>query len=494
MKIGKIDFTSFKTILLAALLVRLFATIFAQGFGMHDDHYLVIEASSSWADGYDYNGWLPWSENNRGIPEGHSFTYVGLNFLFFKFFHLFGLKNPIVLMYINRLFHALASLLVVYFGMKITERLADKKQAVTVGWILALLWVLPFLSVRNLVEMASVPFLIWGCWLLVRNRNPIDYLYAGLLVGVAISFRYQIAIFAIGIAAFYFFKWQWKSFFLFCTGIVAMFCLTQGVVDFLIWGYPFAEFMGYAFYNITKGTEYMPNNNYLMYFLVLMGALLFPLGLLMMVGFLNSCKKYTLIFIPTMAFILFHTVYPNRQERFILSVLPFFIILGVLGYTELCKRSFWNKLWKGSYTAFWVLNIPLLFILSTFYSKKSRVEAMYALHGVVEKNDNVLQEGSAETKPSIMPKFYAGNWYINFTERIGPDQHPLVVEDAHYDYVFFYGEENLKQRIKTYKKIYPNFKLVKKCFPSTLDVLLREINHHNANQYIEVWKTNQGRY
>jgi len=56
----KIDFTSYKTILISALIIRLIAAIFSQGYGMHDDHFLIVEASASWVDGFDYNHWLPW--------------------------------------------------------------------------------------------------------------------------------------------------------------------------------------------------------------------------------------------------------------------------------------------------------------------------------------------------------------------------------------------------------------------------------------------------
>jgi len=118
----KIDFSSFKVILFAALIVRVIAAIFSQGYGMHDDHFLVVEASTSWVDGYDYNGWLPWSDGNRGKPEGHSFSYVGLNYIFFYIVKFFGFSDPKVLMILNRLFHGLLSLLVVHFGMKITEQ------------------------------------------------------------------------------------------------------------------------------------------------------------------------------------------------------------------------------------------------------------------------------------------------------------------------------------------------------------------------------------
>ena len=78
-----IDFKSLKTILVFAFIFRMIAAIFSEGYGMHDDHFLIVEASASWVDGFDYNHWLPWSPENQGVPEGHSFTYVGLNFFFF---------------------------------------------------------------------------------------------------------------------------------------------------------------------------------------------------------------------------------------------------------------------------------------------------------------------------------------------------------------------------------------------------------------------------
>jgi hypothetical protein len=59
-----------------------------------------------------------------------------------------------------------------------------------------------------------------------------------------------------------------------------------------------------------------------------------------------------------------------------------------------------------------------------------------------------------------------------------------------YDYIFFFDEKDLTKRIQQYKQLYPNMKLEKKSYPSSLDVLLRELNPRNANEYIEVWKTN----
>mgnify|MGYP000730876582 FL=1 len=81
---SSINWMKYKWIIFSAIAIRLIAVIFSQGYGMHDDHFLIIEASSSWVAGNDYNNWLPWTEGNTG-PDGHSFSYVGLNYIYFLF-------------------------------------------------------------------------------------------------------------------------------------------------------------------------------------------------------------------------------------------------------------------------------------------------------------------------------------------------------------------------------------------------------------------------
>lgn len=531
------DFSSTKNILFVALIVRLLAAIFSAGYGMHDDHFLIIEAASSWSDGYDYNNWLPWSAGNQGFPDGHSFTYVGLNYIYFVVFKFLGVSDPKTLMLINRLFHALFSLLIVSLGIKITEHISNRKNAVIVGWLLALLWMMPFLSVRNLVEITAIPFLLGGVWVALQNKKRSSLYLAGILIGMAVAFRYQVGIFAVGMAAYYFFKWHWNQFILFCLGVLTTFAITQGVVDYFIWGYPFAEFMGYVIYNSNQGPQYMPNTNYFMYFLVLFGVLLVPLGLLIARGFFSFPKNQFWVFIPagvalilgiyfptyqlywilavagvlfvygamgkmknipsiwllylpTIFFILFHTFYPNRQERFVLTVLPLVIIIGVAGYEALRSSSFWEKSWNVSWKIFWIINIPLLLFTSFTSSKISRVNAMYAIKNEELSGKLILLEASGNSSTSMMPRFYANEWNIGFNEREEPTDPLLRQEGSVYDYIFFFGEDDLAKRLADYKEIYPNMELMEKCEPSTLDKVLFKMNPRNTNQYIEVWRTN----
>jgi hypothetical protein len=481
---------SFLLILVVAFLVRLLAVFFSEGYGMHDDHFLIIEAASSWADGYDYNFWLPWTDGNKGIPEGHSFSYVGLNYFYFALMKWIGVMDPKILMLFNRAIHAALSLIVVAYGMKITEKLSSQKNAITVGWFLALLWLFPFVSVRNLVEVAAIPFLILGVWLLIDKKKYSYIFTAGLLIGLAVSFRYQIGIFAIGLGLYYVIKNEFKTASIFSLGVVIMFTITQGIVDLLIWGYPFAEFWSYVNYNLTEGTTYLPNQNYLMYVLVLTGVFLLPLGVLLFIGFIKSYKNYLIIFIPTALFIIFHTIYPNRQERFILSILPFFIILGVIGY-DLLKNTKWKiKLWKVGLYVFWIFNSLLLCFSVSMYSKKSRVEAMYSLYNNKMEKEIILMEGSASGKVSMLPKFYAKSWDCFIAERLKESDDLNAYTGKKFDYIFFYDDAKLSERISSYKKIYPKMELHFQANPSFLDRLLRTLNPRNSNEYIEVWKTN----
>jgi hypothetical protein len=223
-----------------------------------------------------------------------------------------------------------------------------------------------------------------------------------------------------------------------------------------------------------------------------MGLFLLPFGLLLGIGFFKTRKAYLILFIPTLLFILFHTFYPSKQERFILPIFPIFLILGIMGYQELLQKDFWRKFWKISIRAFWVLNIPLLLFASFMYSKKSRVEAMYYFYeNDTKKEKRLLYEATGETAISMLPKFYSGDWELSSIPRESKDSTLTVYPGYEYDFILFFGEEELQNRTKEYKEIYPQMERVKVCEPSFVDRFLRWLNPRNRNEYIEIWKTNK---
>ena len=345
-------------IVFLALLVRLIAVAFCQGYGMHDDHFLVIEISQSWADGTDYGDWLPKSQVDPK-PGGHSFFYAGLHYYFFKGCGLIGLTNPVVKMYLVRLLHALFSLLVVIYGYKITLRLSNQKTAGQVGLFLALLWFMPSLSVRNLVEIVCIPFLMISTWQLVvaeeRKYVLLNYFLAGMVMGLAFTIRYQTMLYIGGVGLALLIGKKWKEPILFGLGAFISIFLTQGLVDLIIWHQPFCELQEYIRYNIAVRHQYGTDNN-LMYFEIVLGFLIPPVSIFLFFRFLRTWKKHLVIFLPTAIFFLFHTFFSNKQERFIMSIIPFIVILGFIGWNEFAEKStFWGKrlkLTKGMFYFF----------------------------------------------------------------------------------------------------------------------------------------------
>ncbi len=511
-------------IVIIALVFRLVSVVFSQGYGMHDDHFSVIEASQSWVDGTDYNDWLPSTQrllhpDVEPTPQGHSFFYVGLHFLLFKFLEAIGIFSPTIKMYIVRLLHALFSLLIIIYSYKITEKLSNQKTAKQVGLVLALLWFMPFLSVRNLVEVVCIPFLLIGTWIIVNSDKKknvlLQYLIAGLVMGIGFSVRFQTSLFIGGVGLTLLIQKKWKEAVVFGIGAIVSIIAIQGIVDFFIWGRPFAELTEYIKYNLAHKTDYGTNRWY-MYFTVLMGIIVPPVGIYLFFGWFRTWKKYTLLFLPSFIFFLFHTLFPNKQERFILTIIPFVIIAGFIGWNEFVDKSkFWKnnkKLLKASYAFFWIINLAVLPFVTTAYSKRSRVESMIYLSRY--KNiKSIICEDSNRSGVTMLPMFYLRQWidvynipkcencdslklqsvktvsrYVKaiytpkYLSRLGKDKQPK--------FVLFFDDKNLEKRITSMKKYYPKLTYETTIYPGFVDRIMRKLNPSNVNQTIYIYKTN----
>jgi hypothetical protein len=518
-------------LLMLAFLVRLIAVFFAKGYMMHDDHFLTVEPSSSWADGYNFNEWMPGIGNDRQEPEPISFFYLGFLFVFFKIFNVLGIEHPDTQMYLIRLIHAAYSLLTIYFAYRITERLSGKKDAFRVGLLLALLAILPNFSVRNLVELVCMPPLLFGVYYLLKN-NAFQYIQlkfpfgngsltlqdrfdksqqirfgklilAAFVMGLAVGFRYQTVLIVAGVGFVFLLQKQITRFITF--GIVAFiaFFLTQ-IDDVLLWGgQPFQHLLGYFGYNAKNAMNYPGSPFAYLSFISLF--IIPPVSLMLLWGYFKSWKKYFFIFLPITFFVVFHIIYPNRQERFILPALPFFVILGVIGWNQFVSTSrFWlsrTSLHKGLWGFFWVLNITAMLVLATTYSKRARVEAMLYLY---ESGDcrNFIQEFTQGDSGSQVPQFYSGNWQWYYVFRSSSDWAAEIAmmpeleqkQKGTYDpkdvpnYILFYNDEKLDERVQRMQGYFPTLTYCTRVEPGWFDILLNRLNPKNSLETVTIYK------
>ena len=480
---------------------RLLAVIFSKGYAMLDDHFLIIEQSQMWIDNCSESKWLPSSGIDQ--PSGHSLFYVGVHYILFKILEWLTVFDPEVKMFIIRFLHAIYSLLIIIFGYKIAKHYGGIKNARVVGLLLSILWLFPFLSVRNLVEFTCIPLFLWGLWITIKNitnyKNILIFIVSGFICGLSFSIRFQAVLLVFGLFTAIVFSRKWFPAIMFGIGATLSFIIIQGIIDYSIWGKPFAEFFEYMKYNLENRYNYFTGNWYNYIFLIL-GLLIPPLSFFLFFGWVRVWKKYSYVFLPAFLFLLFHLYFPNRQERFILPVLPLIIIAGILGWNDFFEKSkFWRKrtnLYNTFWISFWAINIILLIPLSLTYTKRSYVEAMNYLR---DKNHQyTVVDDMNNDISSIMPRFYLKDWKPLYYSSKSESYTKLIALKENLQsqglplpkYYLFLESENIQSRVDSISIIFPN--LVKDTLiePGFIDKVMHYLNKRNKNQTIIIYKRN----
>ena len=493
-------------ILLVSGFFRLLAVIFSKGYGMHDDHFLVVEAAQSWVDGADYNNWIPGITKTVTQPTGHPLIYSGLHYLLFRFLQFIGIYDPQIKMYFVRFILAIYSMAIIYFGYKIADKLSGIKAAKTIGFLLGLLWFMPMMSVRNLIEFSCIPPLMYATWLVVKNEGKdklIPFLYVGLLLGLGFNIRFQTVIFIGGFGLAMLILKRWKESILIVFGFLIVTVIVQACTDMIVWKKPFMELTEYIRYNMENANTYGVQKWY-NYLLLIAGIMVPPISLFIIFGYgyiiFKDWKKYLILFLPAFLFFVSHSSFPNKQERFILPAIPFIITLGYIGWMEFQDKSlFWQrntKLLRGCWIFFWILNCIPLVVVSVSYSKKSRVESMVYLSHKTDIKYIMIEE-SQHDDCMMPPLFYLRKWGHVFNIN---KNYPLDSFKVHEmtnpvsqrtNYIVFVQEDDIGKRINAMKTLFPNLTYENTVEPGFLDKFMHTINPRNTNYVCFIYKTNE---
>lgn len=484
----------FTIIILVALIIRLIAAVFSKGFGMHDDHFVIIETAQGWINGSD-----EWFREGQHVHR--NLIYPGLHYLWFYFSNnILGLTDPQFKMLILRILHALFSLLIVSLSYQITLRVSNRDNARQIGLLLALFWPLSFFSVRNLVEVVCIPPILAGFYYLLKDKEFEDskkyIIISGIMVALSMTIRFQMAFFIAGIGLVLLMQKKWRHFIWFSVGFLITISITIGLLDYVAWGIPFHTLVNYVSYNLSHQYDYvtLPWYNYI---LLILGIFIPPVSFFFATGFLRTWKKYAIFFWPTFLFFFIHSYFANKQERFILPAVPFLVILGVIGWNEyVASSAFWRNrknMLKALWGWFWTINIILMIIFTFTYMKKNRVESLYYL----SKKDNlsaIIWESNINDLVSP-PKFYLNKQVPIFKLPLSKSLEGLSADIKKYDinfpeYIVFLGEENLENRVKRFVTFFQKKMIFeKKIDPSLVDYIVHKLNpKNNINQTTYIYR------
>ena len=507
-------------IMLIALVIRLLAAFFSNGFAFHDDHFDVIEIAQDWV--YNLPIWI-----YDKMPPRHSMFYAGIHYVLFYICEAIGLTSPDGKMMVVRVVHGLYSLLVVYYGYKITEQLSNQRNARLVGLMLALMWFMPFMSVRNLVEMTCIPPYLAAFYLMIKpdaeGKEPGNwrYFWAGVLFALAFVLRYHTLLLAVGAGLVLLYQKQWLKIIFMALGFGLVAFLIQGIIDIVFFKFPFHSVVTYFLYNSAHAYSYNTGPFY-RYLLTILGFMVPPLSVYLLIGYARTAKVSPMLFLAGLIYFIVHSAFPNKQERFILPLFPIIMILGVIGWQNFVQQSrFWQTrrpLLAASWTFFWIVNIAAAIMLAFTYTKKSRIAPLVYLSEKENLHGILLEFGNHS--PKMPPLFYLSRMAAE-EEVFTPDKkkmwarykakHTLpanfvmvyslnddkvvdqfkthIYPDYQPGYVVVFGEDDLKKRLQRIRTLYPNIKLEHTIEPSLYDQVLHRLNPRvHKDEHVRIYQ------
>jgi hypothetical protein len=480
--IGKLKISH---IVIIGLIFRLVATFFSKGYGFSDDHFETVELA--WQLQNHIPAWKP------GEIYLFNMIYIYIHVGIFQLCDLLHVPAPEFKMFVVRLFHSISSVPFIWLGYKIVAKIASDRTAKIVALALALFWIFPFMSVRSLREFICITPLFIAFYHLENTQlSTKNLIWAAVGFGIAFIFRLQIVFFPIGAGIYLLTQYKWKETLLLASFTIVFLMLTQGVFEYFYWGNPFASLVAYVEYNATSSGAY-PNGPWYMFIFTILGLAIPPISLFLMAGYFKAFKKYPIMFWGSLAFIVFHSLFPNKQERFILPFFPVFILLGIVGIEQFISEAkfkiFSNTSFRISLTISLVINILALFVLTFTYTKKSRCETMSWFYN--QKVEAIIF-ANAGGNPFI-PKFYADQNFISYQLKSGSDVDILKAEIQSTGkiptYIVVTGENDLEKTKANIYKMYPNIVKMASFTPSFVDMIAYYLNpRHNVNETWTVYK------
>ncbi len=479
-----------RRVLLAAAVVRLIAAIFSEGYIMSDDHFLAVEPASSWVHGENYHNWYPNAYNETPDAQPFSYAYYFLNFLILKICAFFGIVHPFIQAFVLRWFHAALSLWGVYLFVKLAERLITSVQ-----WRMYAIWfwvfggVVTVFSVHQLVETACIPFVLLA-YLYVLKYFQHERISAVILAALAFSFsvgmRYQLVFFPLTLGLYLLWKRKWSGALLFGIAFTLGFALTQ-IDNLIFWHKPiYQHLLDYQSYNATHFSDY-PSNVFS--YLALVTYYVFPV--VTIVFLLSLRRRHSSaghssptfvapqhsntfpIFIGITIFIVFHLVFPNRQERFLLPAVPFVLLLMMRAISKRYSCFAPSHEVPSSagpshavHKAFrWSIYLSIVYTLAySFYiPKKKYLEASKALYEHSDFQNVVIDNWKGE-EFIWLPMHYVGKFVHPFSmnEKKSVDQlKQQITHQPLYDskrlpapapnYLIIWGREEAYPRARAYE-------------------------------------------
>jgi len=198
------------------------------------------------------------------------------------------------------------------------------------AWLLATFFLMPLLLSRPMYESLTIPYLFLSLYFACRydQKGAMTHLVAAVFfVAVASMFRFQVGLCGIALFALVLWKRHLSHVIVLVTS-GSVFFLLAGLPDWILKGEWHASLKGYVAFNLAHSSTFGVTPFYT-YFLLFLGLSL-PLVLFSRFRGLPWKIEYRPL-LPALAYFAFffvvHSAVPHKEERFMIPMVPLFVVL-----------------------------------------------------------------------------------------------------------------------------------------------------------------------
>jgi 4-amino-4-deoxy-L-arabinose transferase-like glycosyltransferase len=448
----------------------LLAAVFSGGFLASDDHHVVVNAADQIASGIG----LP-------LTSARSALFPGVIAAIMAVTRGIGIHDPGVEMLVVRLVQAAYSLFVIYFVYRLLERSLGRESALLGGLLAAAFFAMPVTAVHQLEESVCVVPLLAACWWWQRteDRHQPPALWgalAGAALGAALILRFPLIGFVGAFVLLVLLRPRPvtagdKLAFL---GGLALVVVLQGYSNSLInhqWWYSFMRRLGPMLHPVRMAVEAdgYPSSPPWHYALTLLAALIPPASILLLAAAVKGARRFPLLGIATLGFLVSHSLIANKQERFLLPILPVLFILIVAGLPWLAGRI--APWYRGMWWYFWTVNAALLFVLTFSFAKKDRVAPLLYVY---RRHDATGVLVAQYNQTFHVPDYYLGRPRPPLLVLAGRETAPLEARSV--NYVILYSDTPEDDRAFLEGQLHRKLTLLTVITPSLADRLAHAVN------------------
>lgn len=362
-------------LILAGAVLRILTAYFAYGFIAFDEYFMGMDPA-----GYKLL-----------IDSSYKFTDAVRTPLLFYFDHylflfankVLGVSSPLGLVRFASIVLGLISVLGIWMSYKIAENLGESKRtALLCAALSSFYFVMPFINTRLMVESISGILLVSAFYFWSRR----SWFWFAFLIGVSSMFRFQNGVVFIFMLLYMLFAARMAIPKFLLGGLAALFL--QAVIDHSVFGGFLTSLITYTKFQMDTLMDHsrQPWYNFILLFI----ALSIPIASIVILPALYKAGvKYKMLGIAFLGFILAHSFSPHKEDRFMIPMIPLYLVLIGLGLEPV--RSYfeekgYKKLYKFSIYWFWIFNFILLVPVTISPTMSNVIDAMeYS-----RKNDAVV--------------------------------------------------------------------------------------------------------